>query len=69
MANTIETRTQYLALFPSTADAIAFEESCLSIGGHRPACADAVTAGLEPTPEYWRWLAGQLAETQRDVEA
>lgn len=62
----IETREQYNDLFGSTAEAIEFEESCLAIGAHRPTCADTVKAGLEPTPEYWGWLAGQLAESQRE---
>jgi hypothetical protein len=63
---TTTTRAQYLALFDNTAAAIEFEEQCLAIGESRPACADAVKAGLEPTPDYWAWLAAQLQESQRD---
>lgn len=58
----IRTRTQYLALFPSTQAALDHEQACLSIGSQfRPPCADLVLAGAEPTPDYWQWLASQLA--------
>lgn len=56
----VETRTQYLALFPSVQAAIDHEQTCLSIGVFRPPCADLVIAGAEPTPDYWRWLASQI---------
>jgi hypothetical protein len=58
---TVRTRTQYLALFPSTQAAMAHEEACLSIASEfRPACADLVLTGAEPTPGYWAWLASQI---------
>jgi len=54
----VRTRTQYVELFDAVSDAIAFEEACLAIpGADRPWFADVVVAGLEPTPEYWAWLA------------
>jgi hypothetical protein len=60
MTKTIATRTQYLALFPTAAAALDHEQACLSIGVHRPPCADLVLAGAEPTPDYWAWLARQI---------
>lgn len=61
MPTTIQTRTQYLALFPSEAAALDHEQACLSIASEfRPPCADLVIAGAEPTPDYWAWLAKQL---------
>ena len=60
---TIRTKTQYLALFPSLTAAVDHEQACLSIASEfRPACADLVLVGAEPTPDYWQWLASQLAE-------
>lgn len=57
----ITTRTQYLALFSDPAAAIAHEEACLAIGSQfRPPSADLVIAGVEPTPDYWQWLASQI---------
>lgn len=63
MTNTetaIQTRTQYLALFPTASAALEHEQACLSIGAFRPPCADLVIAGAEPTPDYWQWLASQI---------
>ncbi len=57
------TRAQYLNLFSSTAEAIAYENAALSIGREfLPAQANLVLAGAEPSPEYWQWLADQLAQ-------
>jgi hypothetical protein len=62
----IRTREQFIALFASTQDAIAFEDSCLQVGREfLPAQAILVRAGAEPSPEYWQWLADELAQTRR----
>jgi len=60
VAVAVATRTQYLALFPTVSAAIDHEQTCLSIGEFRPPCADLVLAGVEPTPDYWAWLASQI---------
>jgi len=60
----VRTRTQYVELFHSVQDALAFEQACLALGELRPWFADAVVAGLEPTPQYWSWLADEFAAYQ-----
>lgn len=65
MATTITTRDQYRALFTSPLEALDWENSCLSIEGkHLPPAARAVLedSSAEPAPEYWQWLADQLAK-------
>ena len=65
MTTTIQTRTQYLTLFPTAAAALEHEQACLSIASEfRPACADLVIAGAEPTPDYWQWLASQVEHAE-----
>lgn len=64
----IQTRTQYLELFKSVSEAIEFEDACLAIGVHRPVCADLVVLGVEPTSEYWTWLAEALEVSEREHE-
>ncbi len=67
---TIDTREKFIALFPLTQDAIAFENSCLQVGREfLPAQAVLVHAGAEPGPDYWQWLADALAVSQREASA
>lgn len=57
------TRTDFIDLFPTTADAIAFEEQVLSIGReYLPECAHAVLDGGEANSDYWTFLASQIEE-------
>lgn len=57
----IETREQYLALFPTAAEAIEFEHQTLSVGREfLPPQAILVLNGVEPGPDYWQFLAEQL---------
>lgn len=61
----ITTRDQYIALFSSSSEAIEWENSCLSCGyDSLPPAARAVLedSDAEPAPEYWQWLADQLAK-------
>jgi hypothetical protein len=52
---------EYVALFETLADAIAFETQVLSIGRSLlPPCAINVLDGNTATPDYWTWLAGQV---------
>lgn len=67
MVSKIQTREQFVALFPSTQDAISFEESCLNVGKEfLPAQAILVHAGAEPSPEYWQWLADALEQSEME---
>jgi len=57
------TREDYVSLFPSLSEAIAFEEQALGIGDELlPDCAKAVMDGTvdEPGTEYWVFLASQM---------
>ena len=60
----ITNRDQFLALFDSAAQAVEFENQCLSAGRKfLPSAAQAVLAGEPATTAYWQWLAEQwLAE-------
>lgn len=54
----IKTDKEYIALFASLSDAIAFENSCLAVSREfLPQFAIVVLDGGESTPEYWTWLA------------
>lgn len=75
MSNEITTRQDYLALFATTGDAIAFENATLgAICGQAEALqapaivADAIGGADVPDdhPEYWAWLVEQF-EGSREV--
>ncbi len=58
---TATNRDSYLALFPTTSDAIEFENAALSIGREfLPSAAQTVLDGGEATPCYWTWLIEQV---------
>lgn len=64
MTTTITTLDEFLALFPSAAEASRFEDQVLSAGReYLPACALAVLEdnSVDPAPEYWAFLASQAA--------
>lgn len=60
----VTTCAQYRALFDSAAEAIEYENSCLSSGREMlPACARAVLDDSDAeSPAYWTWLASQVEE-------
>lgn len=55
-------RHTFIAQFESLADAIAFEDRCLSVGDALlPECARAVLVSRDAeTIDYWTWLCGQV---------
>jgi len=63
------TRTQFLALVGSLAQAVEYETQVLSIGdGFLPTVARQVRDGGKPTPAYWAWLAEQWEGEELDAE-
>ncbi len=66
-------KQEYLSKFPSLAEAVEFEEQCLSIGDEHlpPAALEVVQAhadGREFTAssDYWAWLTDEV-ETSRGL--
>lgn len=54
-------RRAFISHFDTLAEAVAFEDHCLSAGDvFLPECARAVLVSREAeTPEYWTWLSEQ----------